>query len=96
MARRKLPAALVARVRQQAQGRCGYCLSPQSLVHASLEIEHLIPVSKGGSDAEQNLWLSCPLCNAHKGSRTSFGDPQTGAEYPLFNPRTQVWNEHFK
>jgi hypothetical protein len=28
---------------------------------ARLEIEHIIPVAKGGTRSEANLWLSCPL-----------------------------------
>jgi hypothetical protein len=62
---------------------------------ARLEIEHIIPRARGGSDEELNLWLSCPLCNRHKADRTEGRDPLTGANVPLFNPRTQVWSEHF-
>jgi hypothetical protein len=29
-------------VREAAKNRCGYCLSPQQLVMARLEIEHII------------------------------------------------------
>ena len=63
---------------------------------ARLEIEHLIPRAKGGTSDESNLWLSCPLCNRHKGDRTEAEDPATGATLPLFNPRTQRWSEHFR
>lgn len=86
---------IARRVREAAQDRCGYCLSPQHLVLAPLEIEHLIPRSKGGSEDESNLWLSCPLCNSHKSEKTTAEDPETGETVPLFNPRTQNWFEHF-
>jgi len=76
------------RVRETARHRCGDCLSPQHLVMARLEIEHIIPSSRGGTSDESNLWLSCPLCNRYKAERTSFLDPETAAEAPLFNPRT--------
>ena len=33
---------------------------------AHLEIEHIIPLAKGGTDDESNLWLACPICNGHK------------------------------
>jgi hypothetical protein len=62
---------------------------------ARLEIEHIIPRTSGGSSDEQNLWLSCPLCNRAKGARISGIDPLTGASEALFNPRTQRWSEHF-
>lgn len=82
-------------MREAAQHRCGYWLSPQHLVMARLEIEHIIPFAKGGTDDEQNLWLACPICNAHKSDRIEAVDPSTGVPVPLFNPRTQSWHEHF-
>jgi 5-methylcytosine-specific restriction endonuclease McrA len=39
-------------VREAAHDRCGYCLSPQRLVMGTLEVEHLVPRAKGGSDEE--------------------------------------------
>lgn len=57
-----VPAEVAKRVRAAARDRCGYCLSPQRLVMARLEIEHIVPRSKGGDNEESNLWLSCPLC----------------------------------
>jgi HNH endonuclease len=89
-----------ARVRDAAKQRCGYCLSPQALVMAKLEIEHIIPRSTfthddPAADAETNLWLACPICNGHKSDKTSAIDPKTGETVPLFNPRWQRWSEHF-
>jgi hypothetical protein len=95
MPRKRIPSDVELRVREDARQRCGYCLSPQHLVMARLEVEHIVPVAKGGSDDESNLWLSCPLCNRFKGDRTSSRDPETGTEVPLFNPRRQRWSEHF-
>ncbi|MBI5879763.1 MAG: HNH endonuclease [Chloroflexi bacterium] len=96
MAREHLPVHVDRRVRLTARNRCGYCLSPQHLVMARLEIEHIIPSSRGGTNDEENLWLACPICNAHKSDRVDEVDPQTGARFPLFNPRTQNWFEHFR
>jgi hypothetical protein len=95
MARTYLPVEVERRVRAAARNRCGYCLSPQHLVMARLEIEHLLPRARGGTDDESNLWLSCPLCNRHKADRAAAADPQTHQLVPLFNPRTQRWCEHF-
>ena len=83
------------RVREQAGNRCGYCLSPQHLVLGTLEIEHLIPRGRGGSDEEGNLWLACRLCNNFKADQVSARDPETGQMVALFNPRQQRWAEHF-
>lgn len=93
--RRPISADVERRVREAAQQRCGYCLSPQHLVMARLEIEHIVPVAKGGSDDEHNLWLVCPICNGHKSDKIVASDPQSGDVVPLFNPRTQRWAEHF-
>jgi hypothetical protein len=95
MARPYIPVEIDRRVRNSARNRCGYCLSPQYLVMARLEIEHIIPISKGGSNDESNLWLACPLCNRYKSDKTTGVDPETGDAVKLFNPRTQVWSEHF-
>jgi len=91
-----IPAELERRIRSTARNRCGYCLSPQHLVMARLEIEHIVPLSKGGSNEESNLWLACPICNRHKSDKTTGIDPETGEVVSLFNPRTQVWSDHFR
>ena len=96
MTRIRVPIEVERRVRITARNRCGYCLSPQHLVMARLEIEHIIPRSKGGSNDESNLWLACPLCNRYKGNKTTAVDPETWKAESLFTPRTQVWSEHFR
>jgi hypothetical protein len=96
MPRQTIPIEIDRRVRAAAQNRCGYCLSPQHLVMARLEIEHILPLAQGGTDAEINLWLACPICNGHKSDKITARDPESGAETPLFNPRLQTWSEHFQ
>jgi 5-methylcytosine-specific restriction endonuclease McrA len=83
------------RVAERAQHRCGYCLTQEIVSGIPLTLEHIIPKAKGGPTVEENLWLSCRLCNEAKGVLTEVVDPQTGVTAPLFNPRTQVWAEHF-
>ena len=70
MVRVYIPGDVQQRVRSVARNRCGYCLSPQHLVMARLEIEHIIPRAKKGSDEETNLWRSCPICNRAKAEQT--------------------------
>jgi hypothetical protein len=90
-----LPEKLRERVRRAAGDRCGYCRSPQRLVLARLEIEHIRPRALGGSDDEENLWLSCGLCNRYKGPYVDGLDPVSGEVVALFNPRAQSWGGHF-
>ena len=61
----------------------------------AFHIEHIIPRQHGGVTAEQNLALSCPSCNLHKGSNLSGIDPDSGEICRLFHPRSDVWEEHF-
>ena len=83
------------RVRQRASNRCEYCLSHQDYVMGILQIDHVMPVAKGGSNAEDNLCLACELCNQYKWTQTEGLDSQTGETVALFHPRQQKWHEHF-
>lgn len=96
MARIHISAAIERRVRAAARNRCGYCLCPQHLLMARLQVEHIIPLAEGGTSEESNLWLACPICNGHKSDKVRGVDPQTGKQVSLFNPRTQAWKEHFR
>jgi len=96
MRRKGIPATLDRRVRGAARNRCGYCLTPQDLLSVPLEIDHLTPVVRGGSDNEENLWLACPVCNGHKSDKIEAIDPDTGKSSLLFNPRFQSWTDHFR
>jgi 5-methylcytosine-specific restriction endonuclease McrA len=91
----KISEKLKNRIRLTAKNRCGYCLLPQSLNTSLLEIEHLLPTAKGGTDEEENLWLACRLCNGYKATQTEFFHSETNQFILLFNPRTQNWDDHF-
>ena len=90
-----LSATIRQRVRQRAQNRCEYCLSHQNYILGRLQIDHIIPVVKGGTDSEDHLCLACELCNQYKWTKTEGVDPQTGRYVQLFHPRRQIWGEHF-
>lgn len=90
-----IPQALRQRLARQARHRCGYCLTQEAVSGVPLTVEHIVPRAKGGGDGEDNLWLSCRLCNEAKGVQTQAVDPASGELAPLFNPRQQVWAEHF-
>ena len=91
----RVSARLRQQIAEQAGYRCGYCLTPQGLSGALLELDHIIPKAKGGLTEEENLWLACVSCNRFKGARTHAEDPETGRRIRLFNPRKQRWSEHF-
>lgn len=56
----------------------------------------LFLVAAGGSSDEENLWLACAWCNGYKLDRTHGYDPLSQQTVPLFNPRHQVWSDHFQ
>jgi hypothetical protein len=60
-----------------------------------LEIDHIIPEAAGGSSSEENLWLACVMCNKIKGKQTHGRDPIANRRVRLFNPRQQIWKDHF-
>lgn len=92
----KISKSLEKEIRSESNHRCGYCLGEQKYIFAWLEIEHLIPRAKGGSSQKENLWLACSYCNTFKSSQTHGTDPKTKRKVPLFNPRQQVWKNHFQ
>lgn len=63
--------------------KCAYC----GATNMPLEIEHIIPKSRGGSNRASNLTLACNACNQCKGNQTAeeFGYPaiQGKAKQPL-------------
>lgn len=54
--------------------KCTYCKKS----NVPLEVEHIVPKSRGGSDRVSNLTISCHECNQKKGNRTAkeFGFPK--------------------
>ena len=83
------------RVILRAENFCEYCLIHQDDAVASHQIDHIIAEKHGGATSLENLALSCLLCNLRKASDLSSIDPQTGIVTNLFNPRTNIWLEHF-
>lgn len=83
-------------IADRARGRCEYCRSPVDFATQSFSVEHVIPVSRGGETILDNLALACPGCNGHKYTKVEASDPGEGTLVPLYNPRTQKWQDHFR
>jgi HNH endonuclease len=83
------------RVRQRANFLCEYCHSSEEASTALFTLDHLIPQSLGGSDADENLALACHRCNSRRYNFTTAIDPLTQVSVPLFDPRKDEWSEHF-
>lgn len=63
--------------------KCAYCGES----NIPLQIEHIIPRSRGGTDRVSNLTLACKKCNQEKGNRTAaefgFSHTENRAKRPL-------------
>lgn len=89
-----IPAELRKQVIQRANKFCEYCRASMKIL-VVMEVDHIVPVTASGETTLDNLCLACRSCNNAKRSFQSGSDPITQNEVPLFNPRTQVWAEHF-
>jgi hypothetical protein len=85
-------------VRRRAGDRCEYCHMPQEATpFMPFHVEHI--VARQHVDEEQDdpsgLAYACDRFNAFKGPNLSSIDPETGERVDVFNPRTNVWSDHF-
>jgi HNH endonuclease len=63
-ARQAIPERVRHEVWRRDRGSCVECGS-----RARLEFDHIIPVSRGGSNTARNIELRCEPCNRRKGAR---------------------------
>jgi hypothetical protein len=91
-----IPARLRQLVVRRAAGRCEYCGLSQAGQEATFHIDHIFPLTAGGKTLAVNLALACVSCSLRKAVRQKGVDPQTGGEVALYNPRRDVWREHFR
>jgi HNH endonuclease len=61
--REGIPRHVRDEVWRRDQGRCSACGSRQRL-----EFDHIVPVSRGGSNTARNIELLCESCNRRKGA----------------------------
>jgi HNH endonuclease len=82
-------------VRRRAGERCEYCLIAEIFISPH-EPDHIIAVQHRGPTSAENLALACFDCNRRKGPNISSVDPISGQIIPLFNPRRDIWQDHFQ
>ena len=54
-----------AAVAERANYRCEYCHAREKAFNFPFDVEHFLPVSRGGSDDFNNLALACCVCNSY-------------------------------
>lgn len=84
------------KIAARAKNRCEYCLVHEDFVVKKHEPDHIVPRKHLGPDTDDNLAWACFLCNRHRGSDVAVYDLETGLLTPIFNPRSDVWDEHFR
>ncbi|MGE3819995.1 MAG: HNH endonuclease [Isosphaeraceae bacterium] len=87
--------SLEERVRKRAKHRCEYCRIPAFISEFTFPLDHVIAQQHGGETTFENLALSCPHDNYHKGPNLTGIDPVTKKLTRLFNPRRNRWGSHF-
>lgn len=60
------PSDIVHLLKQQ-EGRCAYC---KAKLTKGFDIDHVVPLSRGGSNWVENIALACPSCNRGKCDRS--------------------------
>jgi hypothetical protein len=92
----RLPPSVRQAVEEQAAGLCEYCRSSVELTGQAFTIDHILPTSRRGVDDPENLCFCCFECNNYKHVSTTAIDARTGRSVPLYNPRTDDWEAHFR
>jgi hypothetical protein len=59
------------------------------------QIDHVRAEQHAGMTVFDNLALACTDCNRYKGPNLSSIDPDSNQGAWLFNPRRDLWQEHF-
>ena len=91
-----ISAALRKKIRERAGHCCEYCLIGEEDSFFPHEPDHVIAEKHGGETAFANLALACLDCNRFKGTDIASRDPKTKRLVPLFNPRSDSWQDHFE
>ena len=87
--------ALRNQVSIRANHRCEYCLISQDDTFHTCHIDHIISIKHGGPTIASNLAFACQFCNRNKGSDVGSFMFESQSFVRFFNPRTDVWAEHF-
>lgn len=95
MPRNKISQTTARLVRQRAKHLCEYCHTSEKWQYVTFTVDHIIPVTSGGTNGDNNLALACFYCNRRKSNRTTAVDPESNTQVFLFHPRQHQWKQHF-
>jgi 5-methylcytosine-specific restriction endonuclease McrA len=95
MAKFTIPENLKSAVIERASKCCEYCKSQDKYSPTFFTTDHVIPESLDGKTEFENLAYACFLCNRLKSNKLKIFDNLTQKWIPLFNPRKDIWLDHF-
>ena len=75
--------------------RCEYCLIDELNTGLFCEVDHIIGLKHNGPTTSDNLAYACFNCNRNKGSDLASIDWDTNEVIRFYNPRRDIWAEHF-
>lgn len=88
--------ALRLQVAERAERHCEYCLIFEDDTHFGCQIDHIISIKHGGDTTLDNLTYACAFCNRAKGSDVGSIISETNTFVRLYNPRIDIWADHFE
>jgi hypothetical protein len=95
-----MASAISAELRRLVAARadylCEYCLIHEEDRGFGCQIDHILSEKHGGLTHENNLAYACPPCNRAKGSDIASIAEKTGSLTRLYNPRVDIWSQHFR
>jgi hypothetical protein len=95
MGRKNISQKKRQKVLERSNRKCEYCLCLIDFIPDPFTIEHIIALSKGGTDELDNLAIACFGCNLYKQDKITIFDTITEQNIRLYNPRIEDWNTHF-
>lgn len=67
-----------ADIRQQYKAQKGKCYYCDAKVGDSYHVDHVVPLSRGGSNGPENIVIACVTCNSSKNNRLPHEWPEGG------------------
>jgi HNH endonuclease len=83
-------------VRGRARSLCEYCLVHEEDTFLGCQVDHIIAEKHGGATDSDNLAYACTFCNRAKGTDVGSIAPGTGEFTRFYNPRVDLWSDHFR
>lgn len=92
---RNIPDTIRRAVAERSGNRCEYCRRFEGDSFIRFQVDHIISRKHGGQTILENLAFACAVCNGNKGSDIGTILFKKDIFIRLFNPRKDVWVDHF-